>query len=154
MQSTREMSAFLTSRDYALRLALALVIATEAALFGLLILLNGGFDRAPQFSSAILLATIALVAAALSRARLPRMLAFGATALVAELASLPSHGKLVMLIAGLHAAEVAAGCLLVAWALALPRWRRDHLARLTSRYWYFVTIAWLAVAPLVSAHRS
>ena len=148
------MPALLTSRDYALRLALSLIIATESALFGLLFLLNGGFDRAPRFSFAIIIAAVALVGAARSRARLSRMLAFGATALVAELSFLPSHGKVVRLLAGLHAAHVLAGAFLVVWTLALPRRRRDHLARLTSGYWYFIAIAWLFVGPLVSAHRS
>src|SRR6478609_3065009 len=65
LQSTRKMSAFLTSRDFALRLALSLVIATEASLFGLLLSLNGGFDGAPHFSLAIGTATVALIGAAL-----------------------------------------------------------------------------------------
>jgi hypothetical protein len=140
---------FLTSRDYALRLALSLVVATEAALFALLVLLGGNF--VPHISVAYLVAGAALLGAARSQPRL--MLVFGATALVAELATLPSHGKAIMLLAGLHAAHVLAGGVLVAWALALPRWRRPSFARLTSRYWYFVAITWLVVGPLMSAHR-
>lgn len=101
----------LTSRDYALRLTLSLVIASEAALFGLVLLLT-------------------VIAGAASR------------------------GKLVMLLGGLLAAQVVTGLLLVAWTLALPPWRRDQLARLTSGYWYFVAIAWLFVGPVISAHRS
>jgi hypothetical protein len=139
----------LTSRDYALRLALSLVIATEAALFALLILLGDNF--VPHLSVPVVVAAIALVAAA--RCRPQRMLAFVATALVAELVSLPSHGKAITLLAGLHAALVLSGGFLVIWTLALPRWRRAGFARLTSRYWYFVAIAWLIIGPLVCAHR-
>ena len=144
----------LTSRDYALRLALSLVIATEAILFVILVLLCGNF--VPHVSIPVVVAAMALIAAARSTPRdskPQRTLAFAATALVAELVSLPSHGKAMMLIAGLHAAHVLAGGFLVAWTLALPRWRREAFARLTSRYWYFVAIAWLVIGPLICAHR-
>lgn len=131
MHSTREMSAFLTSRDYALRLALWLVVATEALVLGLLVLLNG---ELPSFSWSMIITTVALVATAMSRGRLSRMLALGVIALVAELLTLPSQGKLVMLIAGLHAAQVATGTLLIAWTLALPRSRRGHATSLVTAY--------------------
>ena len=146
----------LTSRDYALRLALSLVIATEVALFALLILLSGLLSGklTPHLSAAVIIAAVALVGAA--RARPRHALIFAATALAVELTCLPSphqNGKAITLLAGLHAAHVLAGGLLVAWALALPRWRRASFARLTSRYWYFVAITWLVVGPLISAHR-
>jgi hypothetical protein len=140
------MSAVLTSRDYALRLTLWLVVATEALVLAFLVLLNG---ELPNFSWSIVVTTLALAGAAASRTRLSRMLAFGVIALLAELIALPSTGKLTMLIAGLHAAQVATGTLLVAWTLALPRWRREPLAQLVSRYWYFATIAWIVVGPVV-----
>lgn len=145
--------AQMSARDYALRLTLSLVIATEAALLTLLILLNGKF--VPHFSAGILVATVALVVAAHSRTQLPRMIALGALALLIELASLPSspsspsiHDKAITLLAGLHAAHVLAGIILATWTLALPRWRRPQLARLTGTYWYFVALAWLVVGPL------
>lgn len=143
---------FLTSRDYALRLALSLVIATEAAIFALLILLSGNLT--PHVSAAVIIAAAALVGAA--RAQPRHALIFAAAALTVELACLPSphhHGKAITVLAGLHAAHVLAGGLLVAWTLALPRWRRASFARLTSRYWYFVAITWLVVGPLLSAQR-
>lgn len=146
LQSTREMSAFLTSRDYALRLALWLVVATEALVLALLVLLNG---ELPSFSWPMVITTAALVGAALSRGHLSRMLTLGMLALVAELVALPSEGKLVMIIASLHAAQVATGTLLVAWTLALPRWRRNHTATLVTTYWYFVAMAWLVVGPVL-----
>lgn len=146
---------FLTSRDYALRLALSLVIASEAALFALLLALNG--NVVPHISVAIVVAAVALFAAARSatgHAQPLRMLGLAATALVAELASLPSRGTASMLLAGLQAAHVLAGMILVAWTLVLPRWRRAPFARLTRYYWYFIAIAWLVVSPVIgSTHR-
>lgn len=79
---------------------------------------------------------------------------FGVVLLLSAIASSALRGKLVMLLAGLLAAHVVAALLLAAWTLALPRWRRDRFARLTSGYWYFVAIAWLFVGAVVSAHRS
>jgi hypothetical protein len=142
----------LTSRDYALRLALSLVIATEAVLFALLVLLGG--KLVPHVSIAFVIVAAALVGAARTQPRHSWM--FAATALVIELTRIPSphhHGKAITLLAGLHAAHVLTGLLLVAWTLALPRWRRASFARLTNHYWYFVAIAWLVVGPLLSAHR-
>lgn len=140
------MSAVLTSRDYVMRLTLWLVVATEALVLALLVLLNG---ELPSFSWSTVVTTVALVGAAASRNNLPRMLALGVIALIAELVALPSEGKLSMLLAGLHAAQAATGTLLVAWTLALPRWRRAPAAQLVSRYFYFVVIAWLVVGPIV-----
>ena len=147
MQSPREMSAVLTSRDHALRLALWLVVATEALLFALGVVLGGA--SAPSVSLSALVATLALVGATAS----PRhRLVFGSIAFATELIGLPTHdGKATMFVAGLHAAHVLAGLVLAGWTLALPRWRRARMEMITSRYWTFVAIAWLAV--LFSAHR-
>lgn len=140
------MSAALTSRDYVTRLTLWLVVATEALVLTALVLLNGEW---PRFSWSTVVTTIALVGAAASRTHLSRMLALGVIALIAELVALPSEGKLSMMLGGLHAAQVATGALLVAWTLALPRWRRAPAAQLVRRYWYFVVIAWLVIGPII-----
>ena len=178
MQLRRRMN-LLTSRDHALRIAVWSVIASEALMFGALLLLHGGPFVTPTASSVAFGGTVALLlivggaslAAALRRTRegqpeaASRLLAatgvvgFGALALELFGSRVgATRDPLAMAIVGLHAAHVAAGIALSTWVLALVRMGRVHrrhhdVLSLVATYWYFVAGVWAFVWPLVSAHR-
>lgn len=150
------MRAVLTSRDHALRLTIGAVIAGEALLFLILFIARCGLGSVAMPSPVAIVITVGLVAAciALACGRFAVALGAGTIALASELLARPHGSKLAVTLAGLHAAHVTAGLVLVAWTMALAPRGRPHLARWVRRYAYFVAGAWLLVWPLFTWPRA